>query len=46
MGKSKNKKSYDIIFLERKLDQVVKSEEYEKAKTIKRWIDELMQKQK
>lgn len=31
----------DIIFLERRLKQLVKSEEYERAVIIKRWLDEL-----
>ena len=31
----------DIIFLERRLRELVDKEEYEKAATIKRWIDEL-----
>jgi protein-arginine kinase activator protein McsA len=31
----------DIIFLERRLKELVDKEEYEKAATIKRWIDEL-----
>lgn len=35
------KKHGDIIFLERRLRDLVDKEEYEKAATIKRWIDEL-----
>jgi protein-arginine kinase activator protein McsA len=31
----------DIIFLERRLQELVDKEYYEKAATIKRWIDEL-----
>lgn len=31
----------DILFLERRLKQLVKSEEYEKAAVIKKWLDEL-----
>jgi protein-arginine kinase activator protein McsA len=33
---------YDIIFLKRRLKQVVDREEYERAAIVKRWIDELM----
>jgi protein-arginine kinase activator protein McsA len=39
MGKMK--KHGDIIFLERRLQELVDKEYYEKAATIKRWIDEL-----
>ena len=35
------KKHGDIIFLERRLQELVDKEYYEKAATIKRWIDEL-----
>ena len=31
----------DIIFLEKRLQELVDKEYYEKAATIKRWIDEL-----
>ena len=31
----------DIIFLERRLQELVDKEYYEKAATIKKWIDEL-----
>ena len=39
MGKMK--KHGDILFLERRLKELVDKEYYEKAATIKRWIDEL-----
>jgi len=32
----------DIIFLERRLRQLVMLEEYERAAVIKRWLDELL----
>jgi len=35
------KKQGDILFLERRLKELVDKEYYEKAATIKRWIDEL-----
>ena len=35
------KKHGDILFLERRLKELVDKEYYEKAATIKRWIDEL-----
>jgi protein-arginine kinase activator protein McsA len=35
------KKHGDIIFLEKRLRDLVDKEYYEKAATIKRWIDEL-----
>ena len=35
------KKHGDILFLERRLQELVDKEYYEKAATIKRWIDEL-----
>ena len=35
------KKHGDIIFLEKRLQELVDKEYYEKAATIKRWIDEL-----
>jgi hypothetical protein len=35
-------KHFDIIFLERRLQELLEKEEYEKAVTIKRWIDELI----
>lgn len=41
-----NKKTMDILFLERRLKQLIKDEEYEKASVIKRWIDELNEKSK
>lgn len=34
-------KHVDIIFLEKRLQELVEKEEYEKAATIKKWIDEL-----
>jgi len=33
----------DIVFLKRRLMQVIETEEYESAAIIKRWIDELME---
>ena len=35
------KKHGDIIFLERRLRDLLEEENYEKAAVIKRWIDEL-----
>jgi protein-arginine kinase activator protein McsA len=35
------KKPGDIIFLERRLKELIEVENYEKATVIKRWIDEL-----
>lgn len=35
------KKHGDILFLERRLNDLVDREEYEKAAIVKRWIDEL-----
>lgn len=35
------KKPMDVIFLERRLKQLIMDEEYERASVIKRWIDEL-----
>jgi len=35
------KKHGDILFLERRLNDLVEREEYEKAAIVKRWIDEL-----
>jgi protein-arginine kinase activator protein McsA len=42
----KKTKSIDILFLERKLIYYISHEEYEKASVIKRWIDELEEKEK
>jgi hypothetical protein len=37
-----SKMNGDIIFLERKLKDLIEVENYEKAVVIKRWIDELI----
>jgi len=37
-----NKLHPDIIFLNKRLDYLVKMEEYEMAAKIKKWIDELI----
>ena len=45
--KNKTKiKSLDVIFLEKKLQDYVNNEEYEKAAVVKRWIEELSGKSK
>lgn len=34
-------KHYDIIWLEKRLRQLINIEEYEKARRVRNWIDEL-----
>jgi len=43
--KTIKKKSMDILFLEKRLKEHIRDEEYEKASVIKRWIDELTNKE-
>lgn len=43
--KSVKKKSMDILFLEKRLKEHILEEDYEKAAVIKRWIDELTEKE-